>query len=80
MDIRLWGPVDMKYLARNQKQEKCWRYRQFKQVHADALPRTQTSALDENLRASFALASMGNHVKNEAPEEDAALMRASSSI
>ena len=36
--------------------------------------------LDENLRASFALASMGNHVKNEAPEEDAALMRASSSI
>lgn len=37
-------------------------------------------SVDENLRASFALASMGNHAKNEAPEEEAALMRASSSI
>ena len=35
---------------------------------------------DENLCSFFALASMRNHPKNEAPEEKAALMRASSSI
>ena len=34
-------------------------------------------SLDENLRSSFALDSMRNHAKKEAPEEEAALMRAS---